>query len=63
MRKYGLKLNTDGVRSGANYSSTHQPGTRNEFSTFAFRVGHTLIPEGIMPLNKDFIKTSEKMFK
>lgn len=58
MKRYGLQVN-----QGSNYSSAHQPGTRNEFSTFAFRVGHTLIPEGMMPLNGRFTKSAAQEFK
>jgi len=43
------------------YNSQHQPGIRNEFATFAFRVGHSLVPEGLVPTDASYTKHGSGM--
>ncbi|KAF6036601.1 hypothetical protein EB796_005080 [Bugula neritina] len=60
MRKYNL-LNNKLKRSKLRYNSQHQPGIRNEFATFAFRVGHSLVPEGLVPTDASYTKHGSGM--
>ena len=53
MAQYQLTLNRDSdVKMKYNHSA--QPTIRNEFPSFAFRVGHTMIPEGVLPMTSNY---------
>jgi len=46
--RYGITLNNK-KRKPSTYSTATRASIRNEFATVAFRVGHTLVPSGMMP--------------
>ncbi|OWA50683.1 Peroxidasin [Hypsibius exemplaris] len=61
LTKWNLKLQTTGRFNGYNISS--DAGLTNEFSTAAFRVGHTMVAESFAQMDGDFHATGQVPLK